>query len=194
MRPDLDEHISVQEFREFYWLKTELVSYCRTNSITIQGAKKELESRIEHFIKTGEKLPYLRHEHNKKIREASPNISLEGKITEQYKNGEASRKFFKSVIGERFKFNVVFMKWMKENSDKTFKEAIDEWLKIELEVKSGKKKEIDSQFEYNQYTRDFFSNNPHNKREDAIKCWSYKKGFPGSNKYETSDLVALKNV
>ena len=33
--------------------------------------------------------------------------------------------FFKKEIGEHFKFNVAFMNWMKGNSGKTYREAID---------------------------------------------------------------------
>ena len=30
--------------------------------------------------------------------------------------------------------------------------------------------------------------------EDAIKCWKYKKSLKGHNKYEDSDLIALKDI
>ncbi len=119
-------------------------------------------------------------------------ITLKTRLEESYKNDALNRAFFKLVIGERFKFNVVFMEWVKQNSEMTYQEAVNEWLRIEKDKKSGKKQKIGSQFEYNQYTRDFFGANPTRKRNDAIKCWKYKKGLPGSNKYEDSDLKALK--
>lgn len=28
--------------------------------------------------------------------------------------------------------------------------------------------------------------------EDAIKCWKYKKQLQGHNRYEQSDLIAMK--
>jgi len=194
VRPILDTNVAAKEFRKYYWLKTELASFCRLNGVTTQGSKKELECRIEHYLETGEKLSYKSSIDNKASEKSVAVIALDEKITKQYKNGEDSRKFFKSVIGQRFKFNVLFMKWMKENYEKTFQEAVNEWLKIEAESNSGKKNKIAPQFEYNQYMRDFFINNPQGKREDAITCWKYKKSLVGSNKYDQSDLVAIKNV
>lgn len=44
---------------------------------------------------------------------------------------------------------------------------------------------IGSQFEYNQFTRDFFADpeNKEKKREDAIAAWTAIKKLPGENKY-----------
>jgi uncharacterized protein (DUF433 family) len=53
-----------------------------------------------------------------------------------------------------------------------------------LDKKYGKKIIIGKQFEYNQYTRDFFEDNPKLSREDCIKCWNYKKKQIGNHKYE----------
>jgi hypothetical protein len=61
-----------------------------------------------------------------------------------------------------------------------------------LDKKSGKKIKIGKQFEYNQYTRDFFENNPSLSREDCIKCWNYKKNQIGNHKYKKDDLMILK--
>ncbi|MGQ4005239.1 hypothetical protein QIW49_01970 [Francisellaceae bacterium CB300] len=86
------------------------------------------------------------------------------------------------------------MKWVKLNNKKTYQEAVDEWLRIELDKKLGKSYKIAPQFEYNQYIRDFFIANPNKKRADAITCWKYKKGLPGKNSYESIDLESLKNT
>ncbi len=191
MRPNLDKSISLESFQNYYWLKAELIEFCRDNNLSATGGKKELQQRIIHFLKTGERLVPAKKATNKSTHRRSP-ITLNARLGESYKNDELNRTFFKSVIGERFKFNVVFMKWVKQNYEMTYQDAVNEWLKIEKEKKSGKKQEISPQFEYNQYTRDFFKANPNRKRTDAINCWKYKKGLPGSNKYEDSDLNALQ--
>ncbi len=191
MRPNLDKSISLESFQNYYWLKAELIEFCRDNNLSATGGKKELQQRISHFLKTGERLVPAKKTTTKSTHRKSP-ITLNTRLGESYKNDEFNRAFFKSVIGERFKFNVVFMKWVKQNSEMTYQNAVNEWLRIEKDKKSGKKQKISSQFEYNQYTRDFFKANPTRKRIDAIKCWKYKKGLPGSNKYEDSDLNSLK--
>ena len=66
------------------------------------------------------------------------------------------------------------------------------WHVIFNEKKHGKQSKISPQFQYNQYTRDYFKANPTGKREDAIKCWMFKKALQGHNRYEDSDLVILK--
>ena len=191
MRPNLDKYISLKNFRAYYWLKAELIEFCRDNKLSATGGKKELQKRIDHYLNTGERLVPAKKRSRKSINKKSP-ITLKTCLEESYKNGAVNRAFFKSVIGDRFKFNVVFMKWVKQNSEKTYQDAVNEWLKIEKEKKSGKQQKISSQFEYNQYTRDFFNASPNRSRIDAIKCWKYKKGIPGSNKYEDSDLDSLR--
>jgi hypothetical protein len=62
---------------------------------------------------------------------------------------------------------------------------------ILLDKKSGKKAIIGKQFEYNQYTRDFFANNPGLSKSDCINCWNFKKKQTGSHKYEKEDLKVL---
>jgi glycosylphosphatidylinositol transamidase (GPIT) subunit GPI8 len=119
--------------------------------------------------------------------------SPEKMIDKNYSNDEIHRAFFKAVIGKHFKFNVQFMNWMEENKGKkSYKEAIEAYNKILLDKKTGNKTIIGKQFEYNQYTRDFFENNPELKKEDCIKCWKYKKKQTGNHKYEKDDLKILK--
>jgi hypothetical protein len=120
--------------------------------------------------------------------------SLEKTIDKNYRNNEIHRAFFIKTIGDNFKFNVTFMNWMEKNKGKkTYKDAVEMYSKILLDKKSGKKIKIGKQFEYNQYTRDFFENNPNLSREDCIKCWKYKKNYIGNHKYEKDDLIILKD-
>ncbi|MDA3847801.1 MAG: DUF6434 domain-containing protein [Vallitaleaceae bacterium] len=190
MRPELDLKISEEVFLDYYWLKEELVDFCKRNNLPRSGMKKELTDTIAHYLKTGE---ILRGEKEKSIKKSvMPSaLSLDTIIPVSYKNDENHREFFKQVIGSHFKFNVSFMNWMKQNDGKTYQVAVNEWLRIEREKKDGKKVIISSQFEYNQYTRDFFNANSDLNREAAIICWKYKKSQAGSNKYEDRDKDIL---
>ncbi len=42
-RPELAITISVSDFKNHYWLKSELLSFCRANRINTSGGKMELE-------------------------------------------------------------------------------------------------------------------------------------------------------
>jgi len=195
-RPTLNNEISTKDFQEFYWLKEELVSYCRAEGLKTTGGKIEISKRIENYLETG--LKNLKQS-PKKIKPKSKFdwkkevLSLETEITDNYKSTENVRKFFQNEIGENFKFNVKFMNWMKSNCGKTLKDAIAEWRQIHSEIKDKtKSKIIAPQFEYNTYLRDFLADNPYAKRELGIKLWKIKRSIRGDNKYRKDDLKMIE--
>ena len=178
-----------EELYGTYFLKSDLINLCRENNLPTSGSKEDLLKYMLNFI---ENKPIEKTEFRQKIVNNNFNPSLDKTIDKNYSNNEIHRAFFKRIIGENFKFNVQFMNWMEENKGKkTYKNAVDKYNKIILDKKGGKKNEIGRQFEYNQYTRDFFENNPKMSREDCIKCWNYKKTKLGKHKYEKDDLNIL---
>lgn len=192
MRPELDKNIEPDTFIDYYWLKEELVKFCKDYKLPTSGSKEEITQRIYEYLKTGEILKPSKKYHSKSSSEIIP-LTLDTLIPEGYKNDERHRAFFKKEIGGHFKFNVPFMNWMKSHAGKTYSDAVNEWNSIYEEKKQGKKTKISSQFQYNQYTRDFYSANPDAKRDDVITCWKYKRSLPGHNRYEDSDLDVLNS-
>ncbi len=189
-RPDLDKTISVEDFRDFYWLKEELIHFCKAEGLSRQGSKVEIANRIEHYLKTGKKLA------SKSTQKTTSSfdwkntpLSLATIITDNYKNTENVRTFFQTQIGASFKFNVKFMNWMKANTGKTLADAIEAWKTITATHKHNKQKEIAPQFEYNTYIRDFLADNPDLKKADAIQCWNVKRSLRGDNVYQKSDVA-----
>ena len=85
---------------------------------------------------------------------------------------------------------MAFQKWLKSNTGKTYREAIDAYGQILEEKKKGKTT-IDRQFEYNTYIRDFFADNEGRSLDEAIRCWNYKKGIQGHKRDEESYFSAL---
>ena len=118
-------------------------------------------------------------------------LSEDAKIEANFVCSEKHRIFFREHIGNSFSFNVAFQKWLKNNTGKTYKEAIAAYDQILEDKKKGKTK-IDKQFEYNTYIRDFFADNEGKSLEEAIKCWKYKKQLQGHNRYERTDLIAIE--
>ena len=186
-RPILDTELSGGEFRKWYWLKEELVLFCRKNGIPTTGSKADLTDRISHYLDTGE----IKHSPvQRRDRNIVSLITPESLIESDIVCSEKHRAFFRSKIGDSFSFNVAFQKWLKSNAGKTYQDAIDAY----HEIKRNKlvRKKIDSQFEYNTYIRDFYEENKGVPLEDAIKCWKHKKSLPGHNRYEASDLEVLR--
>ena len=187
-RPVINSRLNEDTFRSFYYLKEELVDFCKANRLPTSGGKIEITDRIAHYLSTGEVLPVDPAPTKKAT--AIDTINEESKIESGFVCSEKHRAFFIEKIGKSFSFNVAFQKWLKANAGKTYSQAISAYHQILAEKKKGKTS-IDRQFEYNTYIRDFFESNKDCSLEDAIKCWKYKKGLQGNNRYERTDLVVL---
>ena len=195
-RPDLNLELNAEIFRQFYYLKEELVDFCRKNDLQTTGSKFELSERIAIFLESGKR---TRADHETRKSQSDDKsifgeIKLNNIIEENFVCSEKHRAFFKEQIGKSFSFNVVFQKWLKSNAGKTYADAIAAYHQILKEKKTNGKGEIEKQFEYNTYIRDFFAANKDKTLSQAIKCWKFKKSQKGHNKYEDSDLVALTTV
>lgn len=186
-RPNLDNNLDSKTFKEYYYLKEELIDFCRKNNLQTTGGKIELTERIANFLETG-KRTYKSHTTRRSL--IVDEITLNTIIEENFVCSEKHRAFYKEQIGNNFSFNVAFQKWLKSNSGKTYQDSINAYYQI-LEDKKKNKTTIDKQFEYNTYIRDFFDDNKDKSLEQAIKCWKYKKSLKGHNKYEREDLKIL---
>jgi hypothetical protein len=185
LRPNLTRDLSVNRFKEFYWLKEELQSFCRENGISASGSKIEISNRIETFLQTGEiRRPAKKSKMTKKM-ELQVDLTLDTIITENHRCSQNVRAFFKTMI-PRFHFSAYIQNYFKNNIGKTYRDVIDAWYEEEKRKKDPSyKKNIAPQFEYNQFIRDFFADpkNQGKSRKDAIEAWNSIKKLPGSNKY-----------
>lgn len=187
LRPDLTNNISVQSFKDFYWLKEELQSFCKDNGISISGSKIEISNRIELFLQTGEIKKPLKNPRSNTNPQGK--LSLDTVITENHRCSQDVRAFFKIVISPKFHFSTYIQNYIKNNIGKTYRDVVDAWIEEEERKKDPSyKKKIAPQFEYNQFTRDFFADpkNHGKSREQAIAAWNNIKKLPGSNKYTSS--------
>ena len=194
-RDKLNKDLSGTEFKEYYFLKEELKEFCRNEGLKISGSKNQLEERIIYYLDTGKSLDESKAiEKEDKTSKSNFNKATDSEITldsilgENFKCSEDKREFFEREIGKGFKFKVKFQKWLKENPNKTYQDAINAYQELQ---NSKEKTKIGNQFQYNQYIRDFFKDNDDKTLKDAIRCWNYKKSLKGHNKYEKSDLDAL---
>jgi len=67
-RPNLNKNINLKDFKDFYWLKEELVAFCREIGINSSGGKIDIANRIAEYLKTGkiERRNYKKGGKNKK--------------------------------------------------------------------------------------------------------------------------------
>ncbi|WP_186576997.1 DUF6434 domain-containing protein [Aquibacillus kalidii] len=187
MRPELTKEISVKRFKDFYWLKLELQTFCKENGISSSGSKMEISERIESYLQTGEiNKPVKRSRSRTNQKKTSLiNLSLDTVIPENHRCSQDVRAFFKTVI-PNFHFSTYIQQYFRNNIGKTYSDVVEAWYKEEERKKDPSyKKHIAPQFEYNQFIRDFFAdpNNHGRNREEAIDAWNHVKKLPGSNKY-----------
>ncbi len=189
MRPNLTKDIRVDSFKDFYWLKEELQSFCRENGISASGSKLEISDRVETFLRTGEiKEPIRKSKVNSKS-EIQVDLSLDTVISENHRCSQNVRAFFKTVI-PKFHFSTYIQNYFKNNVGKTYRDVLDAWYEEEERKKDPSyKKDIAPQFEYNQFIRDFFADpkNQGKSREEAIENWNEIKKLAGSNKYTSNN-------
>jgi len=190
LKPTLTKELSAREFSDFYWLKEELQMFCRDNGISTSGSKIEIANRIEMFLQTGEIKKPLRNSKQKVNSQAQEELSLDTVIMENHRCSQDVRAFFKIAIHSKFHFSTYIQDYFKQNIGRTYRDVCHAWHEEEERKKdSAYKKEIAPQFEYNQFTHDFFAdpNNKGKSREEAIRAWNVIKKQPGSNTYTSSD-------
>jgi len=195
MRPQLNKQISLEDFNTHYWLRSELIEFCKKEKLPSTGGKITIVKIINFYLQTGQVLqPEIKKAKtiNSKFDWHSEPLSLDTIITDSYKNTQNVRRFFLKEIGNHFSFNITFMSWFKENAGKTLRDAIPAWRNIH-EQKNGKnaKLKIAPQFEFNTYVHDFLADNPDKVLKDAIICWKEKRQLKEAKIYKRADLRFL---
>lgn len=190
LRPELNEQLSPADFKNHYWLKRELIAFCRSKSIPTSGGKLEITSRIVEYLKNGliikpAAVPRKLANFNW---QTSP-LNLNTIITDNYQNTAQVRAFFEAQIGPHFRINVAFLAWMKDNVGKTLADAIVQWhLIIKQKKEQIQPTKIGPQFEYNKYIRDFLADNADKTLKEAIHFWKLKRNQAGAKHYHRKDL------
>ena len=138
-RPVLDTNLDSKTFREYYYLKEELVDFCRKHNLQSTGGKLELTDRIAEFLDTGKRNTAT---HTKRNSPSVGEITLDTVIESNFVCSEKHRAFYKEHIGKSFSFNVLFQKWLKSNAGKTYRDSIDAYYQILEDKKKWKNKII----------------------------------------------------
>ena len=193
-RPNIETTHSSAELRRWYWTKAELTDECRRLGLKLAGGKFRLLDRIAHFHDTGE--PIFPGDKTSKATStfdwyAAP-LFPETVITDNYRNTQNVRRFFKSAVGPVFKFNIAFMAWMKENTGKTLADATAAFQALSAQASApDHQSKIADHNQFNQYTRDFMADNPQLGMNEVRYFWALKRALPsedGRHRYDPSDL------
>jgi hypothetical protein len=192
-RPDIDKIETGDELKRWYWLKQELVDFCKRTQLNYVGAKFDILERIANKLDNVNKInskPIISKQQSSKFDWHSENLTLDTVLTDSYKNTQNVRRFFLQHCGDKFHFSIPFMDFMKNNCGKTLQDAINEWQRLNKQSKDKKfKSEIPTGNQYNKYIRDFFADNPNLTIDQARHFWKLKRSLPlGRHVYEKTDL------
>lgn len=194
-RPEIEEIDNAEELKKWYWLKQELVDFCKCAAISYKGGKFDIIERIAlHLEQATPSVQIGLIGIKPKPYKWSKKLLTPGTlITTDYTNGPNTREFFKEHCGMQFHFSISFMDWMKNNAGKTLKEAVTKWNSLhEQEKVRGFESVIPKHNQYNQYIRDFFADNPDKNWAVARAAWKLKRALPlGLHTYSRTDLDLL---
>lgn len=178
---------TIDDLYDFYWLKTDLMEFCKKNNLHRQGAKSDLIKRIGVYLSTGYKSS---HEPMKKSGEAKDSSQRITKNTpvKNYNNDTETRRFFVEQVGNKFKFNSYLRQFKNKNNIKqnmTYADLVEGWISFEnIKKSSDAKNIIPQQFEYNQFIKDYFSHEKGATLKMAISAWKTVTSTKGPNTYK----------
>jgi hypothetical protein len=189
-RPKLTKNIDIKTFLDYYWLKSELIQFCKIYKLNTTGNKFDLLKRVQYFIETGNKNKTISKTNSLKYKQDSLNKLDKNSLVLNYKNDKKTREFFIKEIGSHFRFNDYLRSFNNRiidiNNKITYGDLIQGWITYENEKKSlNIEKVIGKQFEYNQFMRDFFKNEKGKNRQEAIEAWNFVKSLPGKRDYDS---------
>ena len=134
-RPEIETIKTGVEFKNWYWLKTEVMNQARVLGLSTSGGKVEIIDRIADYLDG-----IMPAKPRRQPKAGAPKISgfdwhntplsRATLITSNYRHTQNVRRFFIQQIGRQFSFNIAFMAWMKANVGKTLGEAAEEWKRV----------------------------------------------------------------
>lgn len=197
VRPQLHDKIDPDTFDSYYWYRHELQALAKDLGLSCSGGKFDIHDRISHYLRTGEALKPVRRKTESDFDWATESLSVNTLVTDSYKNTENVRAFFRTQIGQSFKFNIDLMNFMKDNLGVSLSDAIQFYKNRERSLQNGYSQPIEEHNQFNLYTREFLADNLSLQREDVNVCWAgvIDQPRPGSKgrgiRYSKEDLKYL---
>lgn len=187
-RPDIESIRTGAEFERWYWLRSELVDFCRDHGLGTSGRKPELANRIAHFLNTGQIQRSTPASPTSTVDWRKAELTLETEITDSYSNTQNMRSFMRLNAADHFKFSNEFMDWMRSNQGKTLADAVAFWLDLDDRKRNGGYREKPlPQNQFNQFTRALSEAVPGISAKEVRRLWAIKRAKPGPHVYEPGD-------
>ncbi len=173
-RPALSAALSAAEFTRWYWRKDELVGFARALGIGTGGGKELLTQRIAATL-DGREFTEPVSPRRASGRQLGGDLTVDTVIPPGQRCSQVLRAWFVEQGGPQFHFDAAMREFIgSADGTTTLGDALDHW----RATRDGGSQEIDAQFEYNRFTRDWHRTNPTGSREDLLADWHRYRSLP----------------
>ena len=169
---------AVENFRRAYWLKRDLLDFCRREHLATGGGKLDLTERIARYLEIGKCEEAPKSAIPQRQGKMAGPLLLTTLIPEGCRCSQDVRAFFEQELGSGFHFNQVMREYLWNNPGRTLGDAAQAWRAAREQ--GTIKREIAPQFEYNRFTRAFYEAHPGASRAEVIEAWKRERARRGS--------------
>lgn len=161
-----------QEFRRWYWLKSELASFARSTGVSASGSKPDIADRIHAFL-DGSDIPAPTHRRARASKIAGP-ITRSTVIPEGQTASQQLRPFFVAEIGSGFRYDWHMRTFLTENAGATLGDAVDHW----HATRDVPTPETPEQLEFVRFTKRWHETNPGGTAAECRAAWKVHRSLP----------------
>ena len=160
-RPALTPELAAEEFRRWYYLKTELAAFAREIGVAASGSKEDLTARIALALTGGEAVATPSDRRVRAGGQLERPVSAGSVIPPGQRCSQVLREFFASEVGPSFRFDAEMRDFIAKGEGRTLGDALDHWRATRGRGQST----IGRQFELNRFTRQWYQDNPSGHRD-----------------------------
>jgi SAP domain-containing new25/Domain of unknown function (DUF6434) len=171
-RPRLHHDLAADEFVRWYWLKAELVEFCRSAKLPTVGVKLELASRVAAYLSGA---AVTKPAIVRRTGAMPQRFALATKIGEGWRCNPALGAFLREQCGPAFRFNKAMRDFIHTQHGQPLASAVQCY--HESMSPDAPKREIAPQLEYNRHTREFYKQNPGATAAEVRAAWWVRRGL-----------------
>lgn len=162
------------EFSRWYWLKAELIVFARQLRIRTTGSKETLTARIKAKLE-GRPFEEPPPRTNPSKPQLAGTLTADSLIPRGQRCSRAVREWFVSQVGPGFRFDGPMRQFFAQtDGTDTLGDALNHY----LGTRSALPLPIGSQFELNQFTRDWYKKHPKTTRREMLSAWEEYRSLP----------------
>jgi len=167
-RPRLTNQLTAEEFQAWYWLKRELVDFCRREGLPTVGVKTEYTTRVVAHLAGQPAPPVLPTVPRRGVLPAA--LTPQTCVAAGWRCTRELRDFFVQHCGPGFRFNAAMRQFVHTQVGRPLADGIEIYRRS-LEERS----EMGAQLEYNRHVREYFLHNPGATAPEMRAAWWLKR-------------------